>query len=53
VVLHPGDIMVSTSQVHSLFLAILLEPESMWGLVKYPAYNFLLQSKVYPILRVP
>lgn len=53
VILHAGDIMVSTSQVHSFFLAILLEPESMWGLVKYPAYNFLLQSKVYPILRLP
>ena len=48
-----GDIVVTTHQMHSLFLSILLEPESMWGLVKYPAYKFLLQSDVYPIMRMP
>jgi hypothetical protein len=51
--LHPGDVIVPTEQYHSLFLAILLEPNSMWGLVKYPGYEFLLSRKTYPILRIP
>ena len=51
--LHPGDLLVSTKQYHSLFLAILLEPQSMWGLVKYPGYEYLLKENVFPILRIP
>jgi len=51
--LHPGDVIVTTEQYHSLFLAILLEPNSMWGLVKYPGYESLLSRKTYPILRIP
>jgi hypothetical protein len=51
--LHPGDIVVRTDQIRSLLLGILLEPESMWGLVKYPAFRSLLQGKTYPILRIP
>ena len=51
--LKAGDFVVRTDQRHSLFLAILLEPESMWGIVKYPAFNSLMQSKEYPILRIP
>jgi hypothetical protein len=52
-VLRPGDIIVRTDQTRSLFLAVLLEPESMWGLVKYNGFSSLLQGKEYPILRIP
>ncbi len=52
-VLRPGDVIVRTDQTRSLFLAVLLEPESMWGLVKYPGFGFLLQGKEYPVLRIP
>jgi hypothetical protein len=52
-VLHPGDMIVRTDQTRSLFLAVLLEPESMWGLVKYPGFGFLLKGTEYPILRIP
>ena len=51
--LRPGDFVVRTNQRHSLFLSIFLEPESMWGIVKYPAFSFLMQSKEYPIMRIP
>lgn len=51
--LRPGDFIVRTDQLHSLFLAVLLEPESMWGIVKYPGFGYLMQSKEYPILRIP
>ncbi len=43
--LRPGDVVVRTDQVRSLFTAILLEPESMWGLVKYPGFSSLIQGK--------
>jgi hypothetical protein len=52
-VLRPGDIVVRTDQTRSLFLAVLLEPESMWGLVKYTRFSSLLQGREYPILRIP
>ncbi len=52
-VLRPGDIIVRTDQTRSLFLAVLLEPESMWGLVKYNGFSSLLQGREYPILRIP
>jgi len=52
-VLNPGDMVVRTDQPRSLFLAVLLEPESMWGLVKYPGFGFLLQGKEYPVFRIP
>ena len=52
-VLRPGDIVVRTDQTRSLFLGILLEPESMWGLVKYDGFSSLLQGREYPILRIP
>jgi hypothetical protein len=48
-----GDVIVPTTQWHSLFLATLLEPESMWGLTKYPQFAWTLKDKWYPILRVP
>ena len=53
VTLRPGDLVVSTAQRHALFLATLLEPESMWGLVKYAGFEYLWQSKVYPIGIIP
>ena len=52
-VLRPGDIVVRTDQTRSLFLGILLEPESMWGLVKYDGFKSLLGGREYPILRIP
>ena len=51
--LRPGDFLVSTAQIQSLLITILLEPESMWGLTKYDAFSFLLKQRQYPILRVP
>jgi len=36
--LRPGDIVVPTDQLHSMFLATALEPASLWGLLKYPAF---------------
>ncbi|HTY00434.1 MAG TPA: hypothetical protein VMG09_10440, partial [Bacteroidota bacterium] len=53
VTLTDGDIIVPTAQWHSYFLATLLEPESMWGLTKYPQYSWILKNPLYPILRVP
>ena len=44
---------VRTDQTRALFLAVLLEPESMWGLVKYDGFSSLLEGKEYPILRLP
>lgn len=48
----PGWFVVSTSQIHSHLLAILLEPESHWGLVKYDEFADLRRRKEYPIGRV-
>ena len=53
VTIRQGDLVVPTNQMHSFFLGILLEPESMWGLVKYPGFRSLLASKQYPIVRIP
>jgi hypothetical protein len=50
--LHVGDIVVSTKQLHSVFLPILLEPESQWGLMKYPQY-WLGRKGQSPVLRIP
>ncbi|HTY57801.1 MAG TPA: M14 family zinc carboxypeptidase [Bacteroidota bacterium] len=52
-ILRPGDMIVRTDQTRALFLAVLLEPESMWGLVKYSGFSSLLEGKEYPILRLP
>lgn len=51
--LRPGDFVISTRQLQSMLLAIILEPESMWGLTKYGQFAYLLKEKQYPILRVP
>jgi hypothetical protein len=48
-----GDYIVSTRQLQSLLIGILLEPESMWGLTKYDQFAFLLGKREYPILRIP
>ena len=53
VTLSSGDVIVPTTQWHSFFLATLLEPESMWGLTKYPQFSWILKNPAYPILRVP
>lgn len=49
---HPGWFMVPTSQVQSHLLAILLEPESQWGLVKYDRFAGLRRRGKYAIERV-
>jgi hypothetical protein len=51
--LKPGDIIVRTDQWHSLFLASMLEPESLWGLVKYEKFGGLLKGRKFPIARIP
>jgi hypothetical protein len=48
-----GDILVPTRQLHSLFLATVLEPESMWGIAKYPRFRALVPGTFFPIRRVP
>ena len=50
---HPGDVVLSTAQWHSMFLPSMLEPESIWGLLKYAAFAELLKEKKYPICRIP
>ena len=51
VTLKPGDVLVPTSQWHSMFLATLLEPESMWGLTKYQEFDWTLKKKWFPVMR--
>ncbi len=53
VVLRPGDIVVPVNQIHSLLVATLLEPESMWGLSRYRRFEHLFQGVHYPIMRLP
>ena len=53
VVLRPGDVVVMLRQVHSLFIATLLEPESMWGVSRYEKFQKLFQGTQYPIVRLP
>jgi hypothetical protein len=50
---HRGDFIISTAQLQSNFLAIVLEPESYWGLTKYEGFSYLLKQKQYPVLRIP
>ena len=52
VVAHPGDIVLSTAQWHSMFLPTVLEPESMWGILKYEKFAPLLKKGQYPICRI-
>ncbi len=53
ITLGPGDLIVSTRQWHSLFLATVLEPESSWGIVKYSEFGDILKRRVYPVYRLP
>jgi hypothetical protein len=51
--LHAGDMMVRTDQLQSILITIMLEPESVWGLMGYPDFDTILKKPgVYPILRV-
>jgi hypothetical protein len=50
--LKPGDALVPTAQLQSRLIAILLEPESQWGLTKYEQFAYLRQGKRYPIKRI-
>jgi hypothetical protein len=48
----PGDLVVPTAQQHVLFLATALEPGSLWGLLKYPAFALdLVKDGKYRIYR--
>ena len=49
--LKPGDFIIPTNQLQSMLLAIILEPESMWGLTKYEQFGYLLKEKQYPVMR--
>ena len=49
----PGDFVISTHQVQSLLTAIILEPESMWGLTKYEQIAYLHKQPQYPVYRLP
>ncbi|MDL1892540.1 DUF2817 domain-containing protein [Sphingobacteriales bacterium CHB3] len=50
--LQAGTVVVPIGQLHSLFLVTLLEPQSMWGLAKYPAFESYLRQASWPILRI-
>lgn len=49
----PGDVIVRTSQLHAMMLAIALEPVSVWGLIGYPITESLLNKPgKYPVARL-
>jgi hypothetical protein len=49
-----GDMYVPVGQLRGMLVATALEPESMHGLHRYPAFSDLLTSgDRYPILRIP
>jgi hypothetical protein len=49
-----GDVYVPVGQLRGMLVAIALEPESMHGLHRYPAFSDLLMGgDRYPILRIP
>jgi hypothetical protein len=51
--LHPGDMIIKTNQLQSLFVTIVLEPESVWGLMGYNSFDAVLHTPgVYPIYRI-
>lgn len=51
--LHPGDVIVPTNQLQSLVVSIILEPESVWGLMSYPAFDAVSKKPgLFPILRI-
>jgi hypothetical protein len=50
--MRPGDVIVPTSQWAALQIATILEPVSVWGLAKYPAFARLLREKKYPVFRI-
>lgn len=52
VTMRPGDVVVPTSQWQALQIATILEPVSVWGLPKYPAFFRLLREKKYPVFRI-
>lgn len=47
-----GDVLVPTNQLHALFVATLLESESMWGLTRYPQFASLMTEGPFPFRRV-
>jgi hypothetical protein len=53
IVVHPGDVMIRTNQLRSLLVTIVLEPESVWGLMGYPSLDALLKKPgLFPISRI-
>ncbi|MBS4013155.1 MAG: hypothetical protein KGZ97_05265 [Bacteroidetes bacterium] len=52
-ILKDNYIYVPTAQLHSNFLVLLFEPESMLGIAQIKDYNYLLnKGEMFPILRV-
>jgi hypothetical protein len=47
-----GDVVVPTAQVRGLLASLLLEPESAWGMVKYPEFAWMLERVRLPVLRI-
>jgi hypothetical protein len=45
-------IFVNMDQIAAHLIAISLEPQSLFGLVQYDRFQYLLNEKVFPILRV-
>jgi hypothetical protein len=52
VTLSEGDVIVPLAQGRSMLVATLLEPESMWGISKYPEFASMFAPGRYPILRI-
>ncbi len=51
--LHEGDMIVRTGQLQSVLITIILEPESVWGLMGYSVFESLLKKTgAYSIVRV-
>ena len=45
-------IFIPTNQLKNNLIVIALEPKSMLGIMQYKEYRYLLDNKIYPILRV-
>jgi hypothetical protein len=48
-----GDLIVKTQNIHAVKIVQMLEPQSFYGLSHYPSYQFLINTEIYPIYRLP
>jgi len=51
-IIYENYLYLSTNQLTSNLLVIALEPQSMLGIMQYKKYQYLLDNKIYPILKV-